>query len=186
MAVRVVAADGHQIEVGVEFDIAAPAPTTTTEASAPTGPPTSPPVSEVPATTEPTPASTPAPTIEPAIDDPPSADGAADAALEAIDSAGLERWDDLQTGLRPIAYVFTIVLVGAAAFATTAMVFLLSMRLRRSEIDTMTRMGADPGRVAAILGCEILLVLTASLVLAGLLTAMATAWGEELIRWMIF
>ena len=60
------------------------------------------------------------------------------------------------------------------------------MRLRRSEIDTMTRMGADPGRVAAILGSEILLVLTASLVLAGLLTAMATAWGEELIRWMIF
>ncbi len=118
MAVRVVAADGHQIEVGVEFDVAAPAPTATTEAPAPSEPPTSPPVSEVPATTEPAPASTPPPTIEPAIDDPSSADGAADAALEAIDSAGLERWDDLQTGLRPIAYVLAIVLVGATAFGS--------------------------------------------------------------------
>jgi len=79
-----------------------------------------------------------------------------------------------------------VALVGTAAFATTAMVFLLSVRLRRSEIDTMTRMGADPGRIAAILGCEVLLVLTASLVLAGLLTAMVTAWGEEMVRWMIF
>jgi hypothetical protein len=47
-------------------------------------------------------------------------------------------------------------------------------------------MGADPGRIAAILGCEVLLVLTASLILAGLLTAMVTAWGEEMVRWMIF
>jgi putative ABC transport system permease protein len=79
-----------------------------------------------------------------------------------------------------------VVLVGMAAFATTTMVFLLSIRLRRAEINTMTRMGADPRRVAAILGAEIVLVMTASLVLAGALTALATAWGEEMIRWILF
>jgi putative ABC transport system permease protein len=79
-----------------------------------------------------------------------------------------------------------VALIGAAALATTTMVFLLSMRLRRAEINTMVRMGADPGRVAAILGAEILLVLTASLALAGGMTVVATAWGEELIRWMLF
>jgi len=78
-----------------------------------------------------------------------------------------------------------VALVGAAALATTTMVFLLSIRLRRAEINTMVRMGADPSRVAAILGAEILLVLIASLALAGGLTAVATAWGEELIRWML-
>lgn len=92
-----------------------------------------------------------------------------------------------------LATVFTVrqyvlaavALVGAATLATIALVFLLSIRLRRAEITTMTRIGAAPGRVAAILGAEILLVLVASLVLAGLLTALATAWGDELFRWIL-
>ena len=92
-----------------------------------------------------------------------------------------------------LATVFTVrqyvlaavALVGLATLATIALVFMLSIRLRRAEITTMTRIGAAPGRVAAILGAEILLVLAASLVLAGLLTALATVWGDELFRWLL-
>jgi putative ABC transport system permease protein len=92
-----------------------------------------------------------------------------------------------------LATVFTVrqyvlaavALVGAATLATIALVFVLSIRLRRAEIATMTRIGAAPGRVAAILGVEILLVLAASLLLAGLLTALAAAWGGELFRWIL-
>ena len=92
-----------------------------------------------------------------------------------------------------LATVFTVrqyvlaavALVGIATLATTALVFLLSIRLRRAEIHTMTRIGGAPARVVAILGSEILLVLFASLVLAGLLTAIATAWGETLFRWLL-
>ncbi|MGI9330498.1 MAG: ABC transporter permease [Gammaproteobacteria bacterium] len=92
-----------------------------------------------------------------------------------------------------LATVFTIrqyilaavALVGIATFATTALVFLLSIRLRRAEIQTMTRIGAAPARVTAILGSEILLVLFASLLLASLLTGIATAWGETLFRWLL-
>lgn len=92
-----------------------------------------------------------------------------------------------------LATVFTVrqyvlaavALVGVATLATIALVFLLSIRLRRAEIHTMTRIGAAPGRVAAILGAEIMLVLVASLVLAAVLTALATAWGDELFRWIL-
>jgi putative ABC transport system permease protein len=78
-----------------------------------------------------------------------------------------------------------VALVGGATFATIALVFLLSIRLRRAEISTMNRIGAAPARVVAILGAEVLLVLATSLVLAGLLTGLATAWGDELFRWIL-
>ena len=78
-----------------------------------------------------------------------------------------------------------VAVLSLATLATIALVFLLSIRLRRAEISTMSRIGAAPGRVAAILGTEILLVLTASVLLAGLLTALATTWDEELFRWIL-
>jgi putative ABC transport system permease protein len=83
-------------------------------------------------------------------------------------------------------YVLAAVgLLGVATFATIALVFLLSARLRRGEIDTMTRIGAAPGRVAAMLGTEIALVLVTSTALAGALTWFAILWGESLLRWML-
>ena len=92
----------------------------------------------------------------------------------------------LATVLTVRQYVVAAVgLVGAATFATIALVFLLSARLRRAEINTMTRIGAAPGRVAAMLGAEIALVLATSIVLAAVLTWFATLWGEALLRWML-
>ena len=73
-----------------------------------------------------------------------------------------------------------VALIGAATLATIVLVFVLSARLRRREILTMTRIGAPPGRVAAILGAEVLLVLAASAGLAGLLTAVAAFFGDEI------
>lgn len=92
-----------------------------------------------------------------------------------------------------LATVFTVrqyvlaavALVATATFATIALVFLLSARLRRGEIDTLTRIGAAPGRVAAMLGAEIALVLATSVILAGALTWLATIWGESLLGWML-
>jgi hypothetical protein len=46
----------------------------------------------------------------------------------------------------------------------------------------MTRIGAAPGRVIAILATEVIMVLATSLVLAGLLTGLAAAFGDELFR----
>jgi putative ABC transport system permease protein len=81
--------------------------------------------------------------------------------------------------------IAAIVLVGLATLATLALVFLLSNRLRREEIRTMTRIGASPGRVAAVLGTEIALVLAAGLLLAALLAALATAFGDEIFHWLL-
>lgn len=92
----------------------------------------------------------------------------------------------LATVLTVRQYVLAAVaLVGLATLATIALVFLLSIRLRRSEIHTMTRLGAAPGRVIAIIGSEILLVLIASVMTAALLTGVATAFGDELFRWIL-
>ena len=83
-------------------------------------------------------------------------------------------------------YVLAAVgLVGVATFATIALVFVLSARLRRGEIDTMKRIGAAPGRIGAMLGAEIALVLATSVVFAGTLTWFATLWGESLLHWML-
>ena len=85
----------------------------------------------------------------------------------------------------PVRFAGQHALNAEMALATIALVFLLSIRLRRAEIQTMIRIGAAPGRVAAILGTEILLVLIASLLMAGLLTGIATAFGDEIFRWLL-
>jgi len=47
---------------------------------------------------------------------------------------------------------------------------------------TMTRIGAAPGRVTAILATEVILVTATSLILAGLLTGLAAVFGDDLFR----
>lgn len=83
-------------------------------------------------------------------------------------------------------YVLAAVgVVAIATLATIALVFGLSIRLRRGEIDTMVRIGAAPNRIAAILAAEVLLVLAFSGALAGLLTGLAANWGEWALRWIL-
>jgi len=84
------------------------------------------------------------------------------------------------------SYVVAAVLfVGGATIATTVLVFLLSIRLRKREVETMHRIGGSRRAVACVLALEIGLVVVTSLVLAGLLTGVSAVWAPELLRAVI-
>jgi putative ABC transport system permease protein len=73
-------------------------------------------------------------------------------------------------------------LVGLATCATAALVFLLSLRLRRREIQTMVKIGAARLNVAGVLVSEIVVVFVASALLAGCLTLVVSRFGSAAIR----
>jgi putative ABC transport system permease protein len=75
--------------------------------------------------------------------------------------------------------------VGLATLATLALVFLLSLQVRRREIETMLRLGCSRARLAAILSAEVAGVLVSGVVLAGLLTAILWQLGEEAVRLLV-
>lgn len=72
--------------------------------------------------------------------------------------------------------------VGTSTVATVALVFVLSIRMRRREIETMRKIGSPRKRLYAILGMEITLVIAASLIIAGTLTALVGQFGDVLVR----
>lgn len=78
--------------------------------------------------------------------------------------------------------VAAFVLVGVATLATAALVFLLSIRLRRREIETLVKIGGSRARVRAILLAEVVSVVLASVILAALLTWAVSGLATELIR----
>ena len=81
------------------------------------------------------------------------------------------------------SYVVTaFVLVGVATLATAALVFLLSLRLRRREIETLHKIGGSRGHVATVLLSEIVAVILVSALLATLLTALTGLYGAEAVR----
>lgn len=73
-------------------------------------------------------------------------------------------------------------LLGAATLSIVAMVFLLSIRLRQREIETLHKIGGQRLQVLAICTFEIIFVLSASLVLTGLLALVIHLAGPDLIR----
>ena len=78
--------------------------------------------------------------------------------------------------------VFAVSLgLGAATIATVVLVFALSARLRRREIDTMRKIGASGDRVRAVLATEVLIVVAASVTIAATLTAIVGRFGGLLI-----
>ncbi len=89
----------------------------------------------------------------------------------------------LETVLTVESYaVAAIGVVGAATLATAALVFLLSIRLRRREIETLHKIGASRPRVAAVLLSEVVAVAVLGVGLAGLLTLGVSRFGEAAIR----
>jgi putative ABC transport system permease protein len=78
--------------------------------------------------------------------------------------------------------VAAIAVVAAATLATTALVFLLSLRLRRREIETVVKIGGSRGSVAALLASEVVLVLALGVALAGCLTLATSRFGSAAIR----
>ena len=74
------------------------------------------------------------------------------------------------------------VVVGLATLATAVLVFLLSLRLRRREIETLFKIGGSRSAVALITGAEVIVVLVASVALAGSLTLLTSQFGGLIIR----
>jgi len=89
----------------------------------------------------------------------------------------------LETILTIQSYIVTaVVIVGAATLATAALVFLLSLRLRRREIETMMKLGGARLAVASVLVSEVAVVLVLSVALAGGLTLLTSRFGSAAIR----
>ena len=76
-------------------------------------------------------------------------------------------------------------LLGVATTLAVALVFALSLRLRRQELSTMTRIGASRFRLIAIVGWEILMVIGLSGGMAAGLTFVTRQFGEDVIRWFL-
>jgi putative ABC transport system permease protein len=78
--------------------------------------------------------------------------------------------------------VFAVSLgLGAATIATAGLVFALSIRLRRRELDTMRKIGASSGRMRAVLASEVLMVVAASIVIAAALTGVVGRFGAAVV-----
>ncbi len=78
--------------------------------------------------------------------------------------------------------VAAIATVAAGTLATAGLVFLLSARLRRREIDTMVKIGAARSFVAGVLAAEVIVVLLLGAALAAGLTGLASRFGADAIR----
>jgi len=87
---------------------------------------------------------------------------------------------DTMFSVRDAVFLVTVGL-GVATLATAALVFALSIRLRRREIETMRKIGAPRARLAAVLATEVLLVLLASFAIAAGLTAIVSRFGGVML-----
>jgi len=84
------------------------------------------------------------------------------------------------------SYMIAIItLVSMVTLVMMALVIALSIRLRRAEIVTMSKMGCSRHAIAAILGCQIAIILVSSCAIAAMLTAATNEFGPELVRMLI-
>jgi len=74
--------------------------------------------------------------------------------------------------------------VGIATFATIVLVFTLSIRLSRREIETIRKIGGPRGQLIAILGTEILMVLSTAIMIAAGLTFVVSRFSDVLIQFV--
>jgi putative ABC transport system permease protein len=81
--------------------------------------------------------------------------------------------------------VAAVIIVSLATVATAALVFMLSLRLRRREIDTMFKIGASRSRVTGTLASEVIVVLALAILLAAVLTALTSQYGTDIIENLI-
>ena len=81
--------------------------------------------------------------------------------------------------------VAAVVIVGLATVATAALVFMLSLRLRRREIDTMLKIGGSRARVASMLLAEVAIVIVLSGVLATIITLLTWRFGPGVIESLV-
>jgi len=78
--------------------------------------------------------------------------------------------------------ITALVMVGISTLVIAALVFMLSLRLRKREIQTMAMIGGSRLTVNFILISEIVFVLLASAVLATGLTIVTGCYAADVIR----
>ena len=78
-----------------------------------------------------------------------------------------------------------VLLLGIATSLSVLLVFALSLRLRRQEIDTMSKLGVERFRLLFIIAWEVLLVIGLSGTLATGLTIATRQFGEHVIHWFL-
>ena len=78
--------------------------------------------------------------------------------------------------------VAAMLMVGSGTLVTAALVFLLSLRLRRRELETLFKIGGARRRVAAVLCTEVVVVLALGAALAAGLTDLTRRLGAEAIH----
>jgi len=81
--------------------------------------------------------------------------------------------------------VAAVVIVGSATAATAVLVFLLSLRLRRREIDTMHKIGGSRARVGSMLLAEVFIVVILSCTLAATMTLATWRYGSSVIEILV-
>ena len=77
------------------------------------------------------------------------------------------------------------VILGLATLATAALVFWLSLRLRRREIETLFKIGGSRFAVGSVMASEIVLVLVSGTLIAGALTLLTSRFGSLAIRLLV-
>jgi putative ABC transport system permease protein len=81
------------------------------------------------------------------------------------------------------SYMIAIIaVVSLVTLLTMSLVIVLSIRLRRGEIATMTKMGCSRFTIATILGSQIVIILAISAANATALTLITDAYGRELVH----
>ena len=78
--------------------------------------------------------------------------------------------------------IAALVLVGTTTLGLVTLVFLLSLRLRRREIETMMKIGGSRLRITATLSVEIVGVLAAGVIVAAGLTWAAGGMGTHVVQ----
>lgn len=73
-------------------------------------------------------------------------------------------------------------IVGLATLASAALVFMLSLRLRRREMETLFKIGGSRASVFALMASEMMVVLCTGVVLAAALTFLTSQFGSAAIR----
>jgi putative ABC transport system permease protein len=76
-------------------------------------------------------------------------------------------------------------LVAISTLLCAGLIFLLSVKLRQREIETMLKLGASRGKIISVLVCEIVLTLACSSALAAALTYAASYFSDWAIRLLI-
>jgi putative ABC transport system permease protein len=94
--------------------------------------------------------------------------------------------DLLETVFTVRGYVMAaVIIVGVATLATMVLVFILSLQLRRREMETMVKIGGSRSRIRGLIAVEILGVLGGGGILAGILAALTSWFAATVTRVLV-